>query len=127
MGAYCPPIGNFMVAEKIPGVGLWKWIGFLDFFGTAGIASCMQNIMLRDEIREKDGIEGSLFDDCLTACLCLPCSVCQTYNHVKSHEMDGTEGSSLDDRLAGSCCLPCLPYLVCLSYNHEIPFISKKR
>ena len=73
-----------MVAEEIGAVGCEKWIGFLDFFGAAGIGSCMGNIMIREKIREKDGIGGSTLDDCCAASCCLPCSVCQTYNHVKS-------------------------------------------
>ena len=115
LGCYCPPIGNFMVAEKIPGMGMWKWLGFVDCCcPTFGIATCVLNMMLRDKIREKDGIEGSFCDDCLSASLCCPCSVCQTYHQVK---MDGTEGISFDDRFKASCCLPCIPCYACLTYN----------
>merc|ERR1712012_417641 len=115
LGCYCPPIGNFMVAEKIPGMRMWKWLGFVDCCcPTFGIATCVLNMMLRDKIREKDGIEGSFCDDCLSASLCCLCSVCQTYNQVK---MDGTEGISFDDRFKASCCLPCLPCYACLTYN----------
>ena len=78
----CPPIGNCIIAEKIGDVGIAQYIGFLDFFGGGGICSCVGQIMIREKIREKDGIEGSFFDDCLAACCCLECSVCQTYNHV---------------------------------------------
>ena len=79
----CPPIGNCMVAEEIGATGCEKWIGFLDFLGAGGIGSCMGNIMIREKICAKDGIQGSWCGDCLAASCCLPCSVCQTYNHVK--------------------------------------------
>ena len=78
----CPPIGNCMVAEEIGATGCEKWIGFLDFLGAGGFGSCMGNIMIREKIRERDGIQGGFCDDCYAACCCLPCSVCQTYNHV---------------------------------------------
>ena len=71
-----------MVADKIGADGFEKFIGFLDFFGGAGLCSAIGAMILRGKIREKDGIDGGSAGDCMASCCCLPCVQCQMGNHV---------------------------------------------
>ena len=74
-----------MIADKAGSGDLEKYIGCLDFLGTAGanfFFSAIGQMFLREKIRKRDGIEGSLVEDCFIAWCCLECSICQTANHV---------------------------------------------
>ena len=82
LGCCCPPIGNYMLAEKLGTDDVIKYIGFLDFLGGAGLCSFIQQFILRGKIRERDGIQGDEIGDFVSSFCCLECSICQTINHV---------------------------------------------
>ena len=60
-----------------------------------GIGAWIGAMVLREKVREKDGIDGSIGDDCLTTFCCLPCSICQMTNHLGTNafnnQPDNTE------------------------------------
>lgn len=94
IGCCCPPIGNFLIAEKLNSEGFEKWIGFLDFVGFGGICSWIGAMTLRGKVREKDRIEGGTGDDCITTCCCLSCSICQMANQIDLDQIQKTNMQS---------------------------------
>ena len=82
LGCCCPPIGNFMVADKMGVDGFEKFIGFLDFFGGGCLCSAIGAMVLRGKLRERDGIDGDNMKDCCASFCCLECVQCQMSNHV---------------------------------------------
>ena len=83
LGCCLPPIGNYIIASKIGENGPGKYIGFLDYLGGFLTCSMLGAMMLRGKIREIDEIEGGTCGDCLAACCCLYCSMCQMANHLE--------------------------------------------
>lgn len=53
------------------------------------IAMCLIVSAVRQAIRERDGINGSLFEDLCCSCWCNPCVQCQLFRHDRAGCGDG--------------------------------------
>ena len=83
IGCCCPPIGNYFIAEKINATDIEKYIGCIDWTGCTGfLGSAIGLFMMRQKIRQNDGMDKGEIGDMVKLYCCLPCTICQTAIHV---------------------------------------------
>ena len=48
------------------------------------IADIVTRFLIRGKVRQQKGVEGTPVVDCLLACFCYPCTMCQEAQEVKA-------------------------------------------
>ena len=86
-------LGNYLIGEKIHASDFEKFVGCIDLIGvTAFLGSAIGLFMMRQKIRQKDGMpQAEICDFCSVYC-CLPCAICQTANHIGLDKDDNEPG-----------------------------------
>ena len=93
-------LGNYFIGEKIKASDFEKFIGCIDFIGVTGmLGSAMGLFMMRQKIRQRDGMKKAEMSDICAIWCCLPCAICQTANHIGLDEDDDDYGNEKQVRM----------------------------